>query len=188
MLVELKTLDECRKRAAVPLTVDTTWERSLTTSEAESEACITEEQKDVLYHLCGYWVRGVARTGAICKQCLGNIQAAEGTDDLGGRDVLTTLKDFTGSSLVYVNADTYGFFLKLEVAFRRVMKEHQHSDRVKDILQQKLCAISAPHLATCHNIREKLISRFTEHRLHTWESKKEEGKRYGSASMAQRCT
>lgn len=77
---------------------------------------INDSEKNVVYHIAGMIVHKVAKHGAVCQQCVEKCLASE--PFLSDYSKLTILKDFTGQALVYVNEETFIFFLKLEIVLR----------------------------------------------------------------------
>ncbi|XP_055535866.1 uncharacterized protein LOC129724744 [Wyeomyia smithii] len=103
---------------------------------------IDHTQKCVVYHIAGMIVYKVAKYGAVCHKC---IEKCLATSSKCRYNKLTILKDYTGHSLVYVNDETFIFFLKLEIVFKSEM-EHSNNGNVFETIEYQLAYIPAEHL------------------------------------------
>lgn len=140
-----------------------------------------EAEKNAIYHITGMLVHKVAKNGSVCNDCVQTCLASDLM--LASFANFTMLKDFTGQALVYVNEETFVYFLKLEIIFREQMSQNANSDvfnKLKTILE----SIPVTHFKSCHDIKTKLINKFIYFRLKTYEPKKVHKNKYDSRSMA----
>lgn len=141
---------------------------------------VDESELDTVYYMAGYTVRKVVATRAVCSNCFLNIESEVPLD---GVSTLAICKDFTGESLVYVNLETFNFFLKLENTARSVINAISSQDNLEEVLLSKMLAIPAPHFNTCHDMREKVIRKYKDVRINTWMPKKHNTAKMDSYSM-----
>ncbi|XP_021707597.1 uncharacterized protein LOC110678689 [Aedes aegypti] len=138
-------------------------------------------EKNVVYHLAGMIVHKVAKHGAVCHQCIEKCLATE--PYISDYSKLTITKDFTGQALVYVNEETFIYFLKLEIVFRSEL-ENLNNENVFDTIESQLIHIPAAHLIPCHDLKRKLLRRFLFFRLKIHQPKKVHKNKFDSRSMA----
>ncbi|XP_065075480.1 uncharacterized protein LOC135699203 [Ochlerotatus camptorhynchus] len=141
---------------------------------------MNDAEKNVVFHIAGMIVHKVAKHGAVCQQC---IEKCIATSSDCHYNKFTVSKDFTGQALVYVNNETFIFFLKLEIVFRNEIN-HCRNDQVFDTIEHQLLNIPAEHLILCHDLKRKLIRRFLHFRLKIHHPKKVHQNRLDSRSMA----
>nr|XP_029721568.1 uncharacterized protein LOC115262813 [Aedes albopictus] len=142
---------------------------------------MNSSEKNVVYHIAGMIVHKVAKHGAVCHQCIEKCLATE--PYISDYSKLTITKDFTGQALVYVNEETFLFFLKSEIVFRSEL-ENTKNENVFDVIESQLLQIPAAHLIPCHDLKRKLIRRFLYFRLKIHEPKKVHKNKFDSRSMA----
>lgn len=142
---------------------------------------MNDTEKNVIYHIAGMIVYKVAKHGAVCHQCIEKCTAS--TPFVSDFSKLTITKDFTGQALVYVNEETFIFFLKLELVLRSEL-ENLENNNVFDYIESQLLHVPATHMISCHDLKRKLIRRFLNFRLKIQESKKVHKNRFDSRSMA----
>lgn len=114
---------------------------------------MNDSEKNVMFHIAGMIVHKVAKYGAVCNHCIEKCISASTDCSFG---TFTALKDFTGQALVYVNEDTFIFFLKLEIVFRSEI-EHYTNEKMFDTIESQLTHIPAPHLILCHDLKPKKV-------------------------------
>lgn len=141
---------------------------------------MNDAEKNVVFHLAGMIVHKVAKHGAVCHQC---IEKCIATSSECRYNKFTVSKDFTGQALVYVNEQTFVFFLKLEIVFRSEIGQSRN-ENVFDTIEYQLEKIRADHFVPCHDLKRKLIRRFLLFRLKIHQPKKVHKNKIDSRSMA----
>uniref|UniRef100_UPI00359027FA uncharacterized protein n=1 Tax=Myxine glutinosa TaxID=7769 RepID=UPI00359027FA len=111
---------------------------------------------------------------------------------------LTQLKEYKEGSLMKVSDSVFDMVYRVELVFRKVENDLMDKNNVKKMLMEKTQELSSDiSLPVCHNLKEKLINKFINARLHfyckkkTSELKKETERKkkvgeLGSKSMAMR--
>lgn len=149
----------------------------------EENVSIESSEQNVVYYLSGMILRQISIQSNACSKCIGSCMADNApTDNIS---TFTCLKDYTGSSLLYVNIETYNFFIRLEQIFKQnieVLKLVNHDLETK--LYALMSHIQADHIPDCHEIKNKLIKRYIQFRLKVSREKRTREKRHDSKSMA----
>lgn len=147
------------------------------------EIQLNETEQNVLYHITGSVIQKVCKKGSVCSTCVRSCIANQ--PYLSNFSKFTILKDFTGHALVYANEETFKFFLNLEILFRTHVKtSNTNAGNQFETVLSLLSSVETCHFANCHNIRDKLIRKFTLFRLKTLEPKKSRKNKFDSRSMA----
>lgn len=128
-------------------------------------------QINILHHVAGYLITSIRKNEKCCRQCIsctGNLKP-----NLSSYNKLTFLRCYGDNTLFFVNQRTLNFFIEMERIFRAFMSHMKSYSNVnlRNLFISKFEAISF-FLPECHQLKKKIIRRFTVFRLKIY-SKKE---------------
>lgn len=150
---------------------------------SEENVCNQSSEQNVVYYLAGRTLRNILKQSSYCINCVNSCISM----NIPNNDVtiFASLKDYTGDALMYVNGETYNYFIQLENIFK------QHIGTMK-LLNQDLenrlyvlmTKVQASHIPECHGIKHKIIKKYVQFRLKTCSEKLSRDRRHDSKSMA----
>ncbi|XP_058811147.1 uncharacterized protein LOC131675796 [Topomyia yanbarensis] len=115
---------------------------------------LNDSESNVVYHIAGMVIHKIAIRGSVCVCCINDCIAKK--PFLASFNKFTILIDFTGQTFVYVNENTFKYFVRLEIVFRQTINEAEHD---KGSIFEKLLhifnTVHVSHLSSCNNIKEK---------------------------------
>ena len=123
---------------------------------------LTCQEEDVLYYVCGWVLKGVKDNSKVCDTCVESVLSSQ-LDNVPNS--LLEEKDFTGESLIRVSAEVFGIFLQAEKRFQRV--DLTSRNILKSLVADHLASIKTEKALSCHNILQKMMTKFFRFRLKT---------------------
>lgn len=137
---------------------------------------LNDSEKNVLYYIAGYILLNIKTNEKICNECFQSICSNDNTNIDTNISNLVTLKNYKKGCSLYATEDTYNFFLHMEIKFRSLEHDlynkqigcHKYLIRIlklDSVIQQ--C-----NFKECHNIKDKIMSRFIAFRLKIFGLKK----------------
>lgn len=150
--------------------------------EYQYEKKFQDSEEQAIFYIAGVILHRLKHKNTLCDQCIGCCtDKNESSEDLA---LFTSLKDYTGHALIYINVSTYSFFAQLERIFSENIDNLKTSD--EDIFKKlfdMMIGVEAAHFTTCHNMKNKIVRRFILFRLRSSMSKPERQRKYDSKSM-----
>ena len=123
-------------------------------------------ESNSLYNLIGYCVHSIKNTETTCAECLGDVIASPHETPHKAAD-LTLLKEYKKGGLVSVSDKAYEMLHKVEVMFRKSQSVFiDNNNNLKEPLMDEALNLTRDYdIHTCHNLKNKLLSKFIDTRL-----------------------
>ena len=122
---------------------------------------LKQEEKDILYYIAGWVLKGVRDHSSVCDTCVGSVRAsAPNNHDCSA---LVSEKDYTGSSLIHVSSEFFQIILGAEIRFQAtdLSTKGIHKKLVHDHLSQH----QTSDIPKCHDILRKALVKYFRFRL-----------------------
>lgn len=132
----------------------------------EGELNLSVAESNSLYNLIGYCVHSIKNTETTCAECLGDVIASPHETPHKAAD-LTLLKEYKKGGLVSVSDKAYEMLHKVEVMFRKSQSVFiDNNNNLKEPLMDEALNLTRDYdIHTCHNLKNKLLSKFIDTRL-----------------------
>lgn len=135
-----------------------------------------------LYNIAGYIISSIKRTSKTCDSCVSSLGSLQPIKMVFTR--FSYIKCYKKNTLFFCNEIAMDFFIEMESIFRKYINfiSSQNID-VKLFFINKMKEINTS-IEKCHNIKYKIISRFTTFRLKIISKKKQQKTaRFASKSL-----
>lgn len=142
---------------------------------------------NILYSVAGYLVKSILHLSKKrCVKCAVSVGSKK--PELFSYATFVRFRCIKANTLFFVNHCTFQIFLQMEYFFRKSIKSIRSKPNINVLrffTDQFESFIVGDHIATCHNLRSKIIKRFAVFRLKIACKKYKPKKRhYDSKTMA----
>lgn len=119
------------------------------------------KEMNSLYNIAGYCLKSVKKTCITCCNCIQSVGSKKSSKFTFSK--LVRLRCYNVNTLFFINESTFQVFLKLDNIYRHYsLYFHVMRDvNLHKFLFDKFNAVPADHIPNCHNLREKLMKKFT---------------------------
>lgn len=125
---------------------------------------LSKAEESAFFCYCGYIVSRVLKNNVTCGECRDGL--TEKQPGTSGVHSFTTEKCFKEGALTYPSPAVYNMLLVCEAVFTKSIERCMDKDNIISVLQNTmLSAVKDVTLTNCHNVKEKVVSRFCHARL-----------------------
>lgn len=152
-------------------------------TKEQIDVMFQESEEQTIYYIAGVILHRLHNRGTLCDRCINS--CTTGNQNANDLALLTSLRDYNGHALIYVNLETYTFFAELEKIFSHHIERLKTSQEdVSQILLNLMVGVEVQHFASCHDMQMKIVRRYILFRLRSSMTKPVRQKRYDSKSMS----
>lgn len=118
-----------------------------------------------LYYLCGYIISSILKNHKLCDSCIDSA-GSKTYDPKVKYSRLVSLKCYRKKTLFFVNDKTFNFFLEMYIIITRYLPYiKQKNYNIVTFLIEKLKSVECSTLKNCHNLSNKIKTRFIKFKL-----------------------
>lgn len=153
------------------------------------EIHIGNVEMNILYYIAGYILSRISHNNISCKLCLSSAGSPTYESSLKFAKFVL-LKSFRRNTLFFVNDVTFQYFYQMEIIIRQYLpylKTNFDTNKydLVNFFHEKMQNIACETLKDCHNIKNKIMTRFSRFRLRIEQSRRRlPNKMYNSKTMA----
>ena len=157
-------------------------------SHLEKDLVFEKLDLNTSYYTFGYLISSLIKSRQnICEECVVSVSAEEGFEAVYTK--YTTDKKYTSESqLFFMNELTFFYFLKMERVFQSYIEYVKLNNiNANEFFYNELFKITADHIKTCHNFKEKIMKKFISFRLNMSSGKNlklDKNEEFSSKTMA----
>lgn len=117
-----------------------------------------------LYNIAGYIISSIKKTSKTCDICVNSVGSQQPFEMVFTK--FSYIKCFRAKTLFFCHESVFYFFVDMEDVFRKYYAIVRNQNiNLKQFFVDHMSKIDVPIISSCHNLKNKVISRFVVFRL-----------------------